>query len=229
MTAASPSAAAFPDRPGDAEDRPLGVVQQPIRTSTAFRFLQQQDDGEAPVTYDPCVPVHLVVNPRTIVDGGMRMLDEATDQIRRTTGLVLVVDGLTEQTEPPTKAPRADGGQGWKPVLVSWSDPAADRGLRGSTAGFAGSTAIERDGHRWYVTGAVTLDGPQLARMLRTPDGWAPARSVIMHELGHLVGLAHVDAPGQLMQPRGRPGLDTWGAGDRTGLAALGRGACIDY
>ena len=47
-----------------------------------------------------------------------------------------------------------------------------------------------------------------------------------MHELGHLVGLGHVDAPDELMSAENH-GLLTWGPGDRAGLSAVGAGRCL--
>lgn len=62
------------------------------------------------------------------------------------------------------------------------------------------------------------------------------ARGVIMHELGHVLGAAHVTDPAQLMfggertpSPGGPSGplfAGQLGAGDRAGLAALGKGPC---
>ena len=46
--------------------------------------------------------------------------------------------------------------------------------------------------------------GP-LAEILTYPDGRDQALAVILHELGHLVGLGHVDDQGELMHPRGHP------------------------
>lgn len=224
----SSSASAFPDRPADARDTPR-AVRVPAAGSSTYAFVEKQADGIEPVTYDPCVPIHLVVDPRTIVDGGMRLLDQALDRVRDATGLVFTVDGLTDGPEPKDGTVTADGGRSWLPVRVSWSDPAASKKLAGDVAGYAGSAAIPRDGHRWFVTGSVVLDGPQLADILEGPHGWASARSVLMHELGHLVGLDHVDAEGQLMQPEGNETVTTWGDGDLAGLAALGRGECISY
>jgi hypothetical protein len=47
-----------------------------------------------------------------------------------------------------------------------------------------------------------------------------------MHELGHLVGLAHTEHDDQLMFPRANAAVTTFGVGDRTGLARLGQGPC---
>jgi hypothetical protein len=50
-------------------------------------------------------------------------------------------------------------------------------------------------------------------------------RAIVMHELGHVVGLAHVDDRGELMYADS-VGQKTFGPGDLTGLGALGRGRC---
>ncbi|HEX6418878.1 MAG TPA: matrixin family metalloprotease, partial [Acidimicrobiales bacterium] len=75
-------------------------------------------------------------------------------------------------------------------------------------------------------TGLVVIDGPQMAELLAGPGGREAVRAVLLHELGHLVGLDHVDDPGQLMQPVAQADLVAFGPGDLTGLAHLGRGAC---
>ena len=50
-------------------------------------------------------------------------------------------------------------------------------------------------------------------------------RAVIQHELGHLLGLDHVDDAGQLIYSETRGGVTGFGSGDLNGLAALGGGA----
>lgn len=48
-------------------------------------------------------------------------------------------------------------------------------------------------------------------------------RQVLFHELGHLAGLDHVPDPDQVMEPTtGRLDRSGYGAGDETGLVALG-------
>ena len=69
------------------------------------------------------------------------------------------------------------------------------------------------------------LDSPQLAEVLSRPNGRSLVRAIVMHELGHVVGLGHVKDPGELMY-EGNVGRLGFGPGDREGLAALGRGRC---
>ena len=49
------------------------------------------------------------------------------------------------------------------------------------------------------------------------------ALSIGLHELGHLVGLAHVSSPGEVMTDRGNGTARRLGPGDRIGLHAVGQ------
>ena len=124
-------------------------------------------------------------------------------------------------------------GDRWAPALVAWSDPEESPQLAGEVVGSGGSTPLELSagGPMVYVTGLVVLDGPQVAGMLGGPSGRDEARAVIMHELGHLVGLGHVEDPTQLMHGDGRegvPGVTAVGPGDLSGFAGLRAAAASD-
>lgn len=77
-----------------------------------------------------------------------------------------------------------------------------------------------------WVSGTVSLDGPQLRDLIQRADGWLAARVIVMHELGHLVGLGHVSIRDQLMY-EDNIGQRDFGAGDREGLRQLGLGPCF--
>ena len=47
------------------------------------------------------------------------------------------------------------------------------------------------------------------------------------HELGHVVGLDHVEDPTRLMNPVGGDEVTDFATGDLLGLAQLGRGRCF--
>jgi hypothetical protein len=74
------------------------------------------------------------------------------------------------------------------------------------------------------ATGSVGLNRAWFAHALTDPAAAAVARGVVLHELGHLVGLDHVKDPGQVMHATSETvGLAD---GDREGLAAVGAGEC---
>jgi hypothetical protein len=225
----STSTSRWPAAPADRQDARIAKAVNDPGGAGSYTFAYTQRHSEDPVAYDPCVPIHLVVNPRTIVDGGSAILAEAVDKVQDATGLVLHVDGLAEERPATDRELRTSDGSAWRPVLVAWSDPTETPRLRDRVVGIGGSAPVTRDGHRWFVTGGISLDGPELASVLRRPGGRAAVRAVVMHELGHLVGLDHVADHDELMQPEARPGLTAWGPGDRAGLAALGAGRCVDY
>jgi len=78
-----------------------------------------------------------------------------------------------------------------------------------------------------YVTGMVLLNRDYLGQAARWQGGPQRVRAVILHELGHLVGLDHVDDPHELMYPRPTVLGDDFADGDRRGLAALSSGPCF--
>lgn len=211
-------------------DEPLGVP--PVVAGTGpHAFMATQPGSMEPVAFDPCRPIAIVINARTAPPAGADLLAEAIAEVRAATGLDIVVEGATDEVPRSGRSAyqRDRYGDRWAPVLVAWTDPETVSELAGNIAGIGGPVMSGVDGgQRTSVSGIVALDGPQLAEMLAWPGGAAQVRAVILHELGHLVGLAHVDDPGQLMHDEGHPGIVSFQQGDRAGLARLGQGACVD-
>lgn len=120
-------------------------------------------------------------------------------------------------------------GDRWAPVLVTWDSPAGNALLAGDVLGRAGPipfTGPDADSARW-VTGQAVFNAPAVAAQMelgRDED----AKAVLLHELGHVVGLAHVTDPFQVMFDTNSYPLSSYRAGDRRGLELLGMGRCYD-
>jgi hypothetical protein len=219
------------DRPRvtDPAPAPLGQPAAVPAPSDQHRFLYRQSGSSRPVAYDPCREVRVVVNERTMPAGAENLLREALRTLGTATGLRFGLEGPTTE-EPSIGRPVFQPlryGDRWAPVLVAWSDPPESEALMGEVDGAAGSALLTvKDGERVYITGVVLLDGPQLEKSMKD-HGLDRARWVILHELGHLVGLDHVADPAQVMSSNPAGGVTDYGAGDLTGLAALGQGGCF--
>lgn len=208
-------------------DEPLGTPPPLARESSAYAYMATQEGTDEPVAYDPCRQIHVVVNGRTAFLGADEMVQGALVAASTATGLQIVYDGLTDEGPTTNRAPYQPDryGESWAPVLISWTDPAEVAELDGDIAGLGGSVWVTEGSGSVYVTGSIELDGPQIAD-IQLREGTASARSVIEHELGHVLGLDHVNDPTQLMNPTGNGVVTTYADGDRTGLWHLGQGAC---
>ncbi|WP_394249402.1 matrixin family metalloprotease [Arthrobacter pityocampae] len=217
-----------PPRGVEAGESPLGTPP-PAPASTAFALMDSPVEDQQWVAYDPCRPVHYVVRPDNAPAGSEGLVQEAVAAVSAATGLQFVDDGLT--TEAPTEErdlyqPELYG-KSWVPVLITWTSEAEIPGLAGDIAGLGGSDYAQAPGQPLvYVGGQVQLDAPDAAESLRYPDGRAYLRATIMHELAHVVGLDHVDDPGELMYAE-NVGRVSFGEGDLAGLALLGAGPCV--
>jgi hypothetical protein len=218
-----------PPIPTDARRDPLGTPPPAPAGVGGYRFMAHlPGQPDVPVAYDPCRPIHVVVSNASAPPGADRLLREAIREVSRATGLVFIIDGATDEL-PSNKRPVQDRryGDRWSPVLVAWTTPAQDPRLGGRVAGIGGSAAGNGGGTGGprFLTGAVSLDVPAISKILARPDGHQQARAIVMHELGHLVGLAHVPDPRELMYPK-NSGQVTFGDGDLRGLHELGLGRC---
>ena len=203
---------------------PLGTPPRVATGLGSFDYMvRQPDDRAQPVAYDPCRPIRYQVDADLAPRGADRVVTQAVAAVSRATGLVFEYDGPTDRLPSPDHA-SADR----QPVVISWTTPAAVPGLAGPTVGLGGSTARSHPfaDELEYVTGSVLLDTPALSELLGREGGDRLAQALVMHELGHLVGLAHVDARDELMAAE-NTGLLGFGPGDREGLALLGSGRCF--
>jgi len=186
-------------------------------SSSTYQFLAEDQLSGQPYRWSSCDPIRYVVNPSRAPDGWEQTLGDAVREVSEATGLEFVDEGTSSDGPDDSRFARGDRPE---PVLISWVSLEEEPELEGDVVGVAGPASLGR----FFVTGSVLLDAPAFEIMGdRGADDLQQA--VIMHELGHLVGLAHVKDERQLMYAS-TTFQTTFGTGDLEGLRALGEGPC---
>jgi hypothetical protein len=210
-----------------------GVALAPIlhawelgHRSHEFSFMAVRS-GE-PVRWNPCEPIHYVVNLGAAPPGSLKDVQDAVLRLTSATGIAFVFDGLTDEIPSRSRDPFQPEryGDSWAPVLIGWVDPRTssfdfDPGGH-EAAGVAGPLFPDRGPHDIFVSGVVAINVAD-----PNPPGFGEPGAqgpVVLHELAHVLGMGHTKAPGELMEPSGG-GMTGFGPGDLEGLHELGRSA----
>lgn len=195
-----------------------------------------------PARWNPCTPVRYRVNLEGAPKGAAADVDAAFRQIAAGTGMRFRKVGTTTVVPGSQGADVPDTYPAGTDIVVAFARPGDPRPARRSAYLPKGSDIVgvggafyelgtQRVGGRsWHriVQGYVVLD-----RTKKLPTGFGPGNGtgligtwgqVLMHELGHVVGLDHprISDPVQIMYPATTAKNAVWGAGDLVGLHTLG-------
>ena len=194
----------------------------PESTSSTYAWMATNNDS-SPVRYNPCATIHYVVNLTEAPAHALSDVQDALSRVSDATGMSFVYDGTSTEVPSPNRPvyQPATYGDRWAPVLIAWDRPDETAYLTAGAVADGGSSYLVTSQGFQYVTGEVALDATQAF-----PDGfddsvaWGP---LLLHELGHVIGVAHVDDHNQIMYPTVHPGGPRdYAAGDRAGLRLLG-------
>jgi hypothetical protein len=200
----------------------------------AFRFLERV--GGAPVRWNPCDTITYAVNTAGASSPVRPDLKGALRRVTQATGIEFRSVGTTRETFMRAyQRMRYEGVMRKAELILIWVDHDAYVEIlrrlhdpRPSIA-FAKTMAGLFAHQDQYFGGIIVMDADATATR---GFGYRYAHgSVLLHELGHIMGLDHVKDPDQLMYSGSHPNFSVrvFGPGDLEGLRRLGEDAgCLD-
>lgn len=190
----------------------------------SYRFWSVEQSTGQPVTWPRCRPVYVVANPEGIPadqhDEFIAMLEHALDAISEATDQDWVHVGSTAHRAADEHTIRDVRGA----VTISFMT-APDPDDKASAWAMPRLGVDPSTGEVHFVTGVVNLNAQ---RLVGDAGGEVTplVATTLMHELGHIAGLDHVDDPGQLMHGYyslpDEPRYEEYRDGDLAGLARVG-------
>lgn len=197
----------------------------PTASDPGYSFLYPDGSGGPAAWWSPCAPIRYAVN---LSDAPAGALDDALAAVAvasSATGLRFEYVGTTDFSPDP------GGGWGQMPpgidAVIGWVGPSQLSRTR-AVAGTGGSWWEGAGSHHRIDQGYALVNGDIARAILRPGFGTGYSEGhLLLHELGHMLGLGHTGDPTEVMYPQTGPlSPSGYGAGDRAGLQALGSLPC---
>lgn len=198
----------------------------PVGNPASYSFVGETFDGVA--HWDYCTPIKYRVNP-TGMSTQLRLdIDTTLGKVSAASGLKFEFDGETDIVPFATFGWDSQFSIDESHLIIATSTPEQVPALSGYTEGIGGSTWVdfgEGDNPRYFAGGLV------IDRTADIPSGFVSRGMgvLLLHEMGHVVGLGHVDDTSQIMHPLLlADGPTQYQAGDLAGFASLASHDCFD-
>jgi hypothetical protein len=195
----------------------------PAGTPGAHAIISRTDDGQI-ARWGTC-NVTYYVNAATLPAGAMPVIEEAFAHLSAITGMTFEHGGDTSVIAftDSTYNIEDDHGPG---IYIAYANAEAVPNLAGNVSGLGGHQYTYGDGRAPEIAlGAIVVDSEApLTNDYAVPRGLG---GLLEHELGHVMNLAHVEDPTQIMYPsRLMSSPATFQGGDQDGLHQTAAADC---
>lgn len=227
------------------DTRATGLTPEDIPTLPPdFAFFQVASDNCQPVRWNPCEPIHFVINPANAPPTGVADTREAFKRLAVATGMAYIDEGMTDEDSQGNREYQPERyGERWAPILVHWMGSSRGQGDIQVVGGgfptqvgdvyvtgnlFLNPSVVTNKETRTTVAGGFGGEGISLGRI--GPEGVTWGR-IILHELAHITGLGHSSVPSNLMYPEtsDHTGPAAFSKDDLAGMKYLGKDAgCLE-